>query len=155
HVPSLPLRRHVEWFWYYDDYFPDHDREHVLPDGSFELIINLEDRPRWLFDPSDNRPRESFSRGWLSGAHTEYLIIDALPNSSMVGAHFKPGGIAAFFGLPVGELSGQVVELDAVWDQCIWEWRDRLLEAAGPPGKFKVLEQLLLGRLKLANRNPV
>jgi hypothetical protein len=48
HIPRPPLDQHVAWLWYYADFKPGHDREHVLPDGTFDLIINLEDRPRKL-----------------------------------------------------------------------------------------------------------
>jgi AraC-like DNA-binding protein len=149
--PHPPLARHVEWLWYYADFMPDHDREHVLPDGSFDLIINLEDRPRKLFDREQAGRFNSFKRGWLSGAHAEFLVIDALPCSSMIGAHFKPGGAARFLGRPAGELCRQVVELDAVWGAGIWEWREQLLAAPGAQAKFAVFEQMLLQRMAAAS----
>ncbi len=37
----------------------------------------------------------------------------------MIGVHFKPGGAAAFLGMPADELAGQVVELDAVWGSTV------------------------------------
>jgi AraC-like DNA-binding protein len=147
HIPRPPLGQHIEWLWYYADFLPDHDREHVLPDGSFDLIINLEDRPRKLFDREHAGQFHSFKRGWLSGAQAEFLIIDALPDSTMIGAHFKPGGAARFLGLPAGELCRQVVELDALWGAGIWEWREQLLAAPSPRGKFEVFEQMLRQRL--------
>ena len=121
HKPHPPLGHHIEWLWYYVDLTPDHDREHVLPDGCFDLIINLENRPRKLFDRERAGRFNSFKRGWLSAAQEEFLIIDALPCSTMIGAHFKPGGAARFLGLPAGELGRQVVELDAIWGGGIWE----------------------------------
>jgi AraC-like DNA-binding protein len=151
HLPSPPLEHHVEWLWYYADFQPDHNREHVLPDGTFDLIINLEDRPRKLFDRGNAGQFHSFKRGWLSGTQAEFLIIDALPDSSMIGAHFKPGGAARFLGLPADELCRQVVELDALWGAGIWEWRERLLAAPSPQAKFRVFEQMLRQRLAAAS----
>ena len=84
HIPGPPLAEYVAWFWFYADWVPDHSREHVLPDGTFELIINLQEQPRKLFDREDAARYTSFRRGWLSGAHSEYLVIDALPASSMM-----------------------------------------------------------------------
>ena len=49
HIPAPPLNQYVDFFWYYVDLSPDHDREHVLPDGTFELIVNLQETPRKLF----------------------------------------------------------------------------------------------------------
>jgi AraC-like DNA-binding protein len=146
-APRAPLKRHVEWLWHYTDFQPDHDREHVLPDGGFDLIINLEDRPRKLFAREDCNRYESFKRSWISGAHTEHLIIDALPGSTMIGAHFRPGGVAAFLGFPASEMAGRVVELDSVWGAFARDWRDQILAARTAGEKFGVFESLLLQRL--------
>jgi hypothetical protein len=145
--PRPPLSQHVEWLWHYTDLQPDHEREHVLPDGGFDLIINLEDRPRKLFAREDCDRYESYKRSWISGAHSEHLIIDALPGSTMIGVHFRPGGIAAFLGFPASEMSGQVVELESVWGLTARDWRDQLLAARKPTEKFRVFETLLLQRL--------
>src|SRR5258708_15395021 len=150
HTPGPPLNQHVQWLWYYVDYQPGHDRQHVLPDGTFELIINLQEEPRKLFDRQDPARYTVFKRGWISGAHDEYLVIDALAESSMIGVHFKPGGAAPFLGAPAGELGSQVVELDAIWGSGASDWRDRLMSAAGAAAKFRLLEQWLLQRLMLA-----
>jgi hypothetical protein len=90
-IPAAPLDAYVSWLWYFHDYYPDHERQFVMPEGTFELIINLEDRPRKLFDRGDFNRYRSFRRGWISGTHRGYLVIDALSGSSMIGAHFKPG----------------------------------------------------------------
>jgi len=154
HIPCRPLNQYIDWLWYYVDLQFDHDREHVLPDGTFELIINLEDRPRKLFAHGNSPRNISFRRGWFSGTQTKYLIIDVPRGSSMIGAHFKPGGVAAFLGMPAGELCEQVVELDAIWGQHIWDWRDQLLAAEGPFSKFKVFEQLLAQKLAETAEEP-
>ena len=153
HIPQPLLSQYIHWLWYYVDYYPESDRQHVLPDGTFELIINLEDRPRKLFDRVDPSHYETFKRAWFSGTHAGYLVIDALPHSTMIGAHFKPGGAAPFLGLPAGELSEQVVELEALWGHETRTWSERLQAAGSPQSKFSLLEQLLLERLARPRRN--
>src|SRR4029079_16998725 len=101
-----------------------------------ELIVNLQETPRKLFHGANSATYDAFARGWISGAHSKFLVIDALPRSSMIGVHFKPGGAAAFLGVPGDELTGQVVELDAVWGGTVWDWRDQLLAAPTPASKF-------------------
>lgn len=81
HVPREPLARYVDWLWFYADLFPPHRREHVLPDGTFQLIIDLRDEPRRLFDRGGDNRETLFRRAWISGAHSQYIIIDALPGS--------------------------------------------------------------------------
>ena len=59
HFPRSPLAGFVDWFWFYEGLFPDHRREHVLPDGTFELVIDLRETPRKLFDRQDASRFES------------------------------------------------------------------------------------------------
>ena len=148
HVPAPPLSAFVEWFWYYDDLSTDHSREHVLPDGTFELVINLAGPPRRLFAQENVQSYRSFKRAWLSGAQSGYLVIDVINKSSMMGVHFRPGGIAAFAGFPSHELKDQVVELDHIWGIEAWDWHEQLQAARGPAAKFAVLEAWLLERLR-------
>ena len=147
YTPGPPLNRYVDFFWYYVDLLPDHDREYVLPDGTFELIINLQDTPRKLFHRTDGNSWDDFRRGWISGAQWKFLIIDALQHSSMIGVHFKPGGAATVLGFPATELAGHVIELDAVWGDAVWDWREQLLAALTPAAKFATLERLLTQKL--------
>src|SRR4030095_1950480 len=143
HIPAPPLNQYVDFCWYYVDLWPDHDREHVLPDGTFELIVNLQGTPRTLFHCADSTNYDTFEQGWISGTHSKFLVIDALPQSSMIGVHFKPGGAAAFLGMPADERARRVVELDAVWGGPVWDRRDQLLAARAPDSKFRILERLL------------
>ena len=152
HIPSPPLDRYVDFLWYYVDFLPDHNREYVLPDGTFELIFNLQDTPRRLFHRTDANSWDAFRRGWISGAHWRFLVIDALSHSSMIGVHFKPGGAAPFLGFPASEFAGRVIELDAVWGETAWDWREQLLAAPGPAEKFETLERLLSRKLHQSRR---
>src|SRR5438876_8676341 len=81
HIPGSPLNQYVDFCWYYVDLSPDHDREHVLPDGTFELIVNLQEIPRKLFHGANSTTYDAFQRGWISGAHSKFLVIDALPRA--------------------------------------------------------------------------
>ncbi|MDB6040506.1 MAG: Helix-turn-helix domain [Verrucomicrobiales bacterium] len=147
HIPGKPLSWFVDWFWFYEDHCPNHRRENVLPDGTFELVINLREETRKLFDREADSQSTSFRGGWVSGTHSGYITIDAVPRSSMIGVHFKPGGMAMFLGRPADELRDQVVQIDALWGKAGLDLRERLLTANDPHARFKVLETFLLGRL--------
>ncbi len=147
HVPEEPLARYVDWFWFFEDMYPPHRREHMLPDGTFELVIDLREEPRRMFDRGGSNGETLFREAWMSGAHSQYIVIDALPGSSMIGVHFKPGGAAAILGFPADELRDQVVALDAIWGGTAAELRERLLQARGARAKFAILERSLSDRL--------
>ena len=146
HIPRPPLDQFIEMLWFHEGFYADHRLERVLPDGSMEIIINLRDEKRHIFDPISYQPREIYRRSWLSGPHSEFIVIDTAPNASMIGVHLRPGGASAFFGLPLCELRNSVVELDTFWNCEAQNLRDQLLEAPGRAAKFRILENALLAR---------
>jgi AraC-like DNA-binding protein len=148
HIPGPPLIEFVERFWFYEGLDVPHRRERVLPDGSVNLMINLCGEPRRLFDREREDRSQDFRRAWVSGAHSEYIVIDARPLSSLIGVHFKPGGAAPFLGLPAGELRDRVIELDSLMAAAVSELRDSLLEAPTPAAKFRLFERFLIARAK-------
>lgn len=130
---------------------PDHHTERVIPTGTFELIINLRDEPRHTFDPATLRPGRSYRNAWISGAQSEYLVIDTAIDASMMGVHFKPGGTAPFLGMPASELSHRTEELDSIFGSAACALREALLDARNPPSKFRVLAGFLIQRLNRAS----
>jgi len=154
YVPRPPLSELVEWFWFYDDLVPDHSLERVLPHGAMELIIDLKPEPKRLFDRENLSRSRSFRGSWLSGVHSRFIVIEARPDSSMMGVHFKPGGAYPFLGFPAAELRDAVVELEQIFGTAAIELRDRLLEAPAPAQKFRVLEAFLLRRARIPAAAP-
>ncbi len=148
HTPPPPLSEYIGWLWYFDGLETDHHKEKILPDGSIELLINLDETPRKLFDKKAPSHWRSFREAWLSGPQTEFLLIDSLPKSSMMGVHIKPGGTVLFLGMPATEVAGAVVELEAIWGKQGLELRESLLGTPGPAAKLRRLEAFLLGRMR-------
>ena len=146
HVPRAPLNQFVELLWFHEGLNRDHRLERVLPEGSMELIINLRDEDRYVFDRLSYRPERSYRRSWLSGPHSEFIVINTAPNASMIGAHFRPGGANALFGLPLVELRNTVVDLEVFWNSAAETLRDQLLAAPTPADKFRILENAVLAR---------
>ncbi len=147
HIPSPPLDQFIEMLWFHEGFDADHRLERVLPDGSMEIIINLHDEKRHIFDPISYQPREIYRRSWLSGPHSEFILIDTAPNASIIGVHLRPGGASAFFGLPLAELRNSVVELDTLWNCEAQNLRDQLLEAPAerPSSAFSRMRFLSAG----------
>jgi AraC-like DNA-binding protein len=150
HVPAPPLGECVDHLWFFEGLELAHRVENVVPDGTFELIIDLRDEPRKLFARGDLSRHRSFRRGWISGAHSKHIVIDVLPGASMVGAHFRPGGAARLLGHPADELADDVVELDRLWGTDAAEWRESLLAERTGKSKLQLLERLLARRLHAA-----
>jgi AraC-like DNA-binding protein len=153
HTPGPPLDRLVEHIWLYRDYQPSHSIEKVLPHGGMELVIDLQDRPRRLHDRSRPGEVRQFRQSWLSGLHTEHLLIGADADSAMMGVRFRPGGAAPFLPFPARELARQVVELEHVLGRRAADLHDALLDAPTAAAKLQALEGFLV-RMVAERRSP-
>ena len=84
----------------------------------------------------------------VTGAYETHFGIDTAEHAAILGVHFRPGGAAAFLGVPAGELTGQHVPLADLWGPEAVRLRERLLEAAAPHERIALLETALLERLR-------
>jgi AraC-like DNA-binding protein len=143
-VPRPPLSLFVENLWFYEDLAVDHTREKLLPDASMELVIDLREGFKKLYDREEKNRHAGFNRCWISGIQRQYIVIGAETGSSMMGVHFRTGGAAPFFGFPISELSDEVVELDLIWKREILSLREQLIDTPEVEFKFDLLEAYLL-----------
>ncbi len=145
--PLAPLAQFVDVLWLYDGYDVAHEKERLLPDGTVELVINLREDCIRVYD--SHRPEEfhTIPGCVVSGPRSEFFVIDTAGEAQTVGVHFKPGGAFPFLGLPSCELHNQSVALEDLWGTESASLRDRLLNAAKPEEKLRVLEACLLEHL--------
>lgn len=152
--PRSPLSQFVEFLWYWKgDKLPS--RSCILPVGSMELVIDLHEDKIPLFDLYSQIQCGSTKGARICGVHSEGFIIDIVQNCSVMGVHFKPGGSAAFFTIPGGELHNQIISLEELWQGSATELRDRLLEKPTTGDRFLTLERFLLRRMQPLDRHPV
>src|SRR6185503_9869300 len=129
HVPQPPLSDYVALVWLSEAYAQPHPQERLLPTGSMTLVICLDE---------DNRLGSA-----ISGAHSEFFLLDTSKPFTMIGVAFKPGGGFPFVGLPAGELHNLGVPLDAVWGRDASALRGRLLDATTSAARFSIVERAL------------
>ncbi len=146
HRPGPPLDRFVELVTFYADYQPTHSKERLLPDGAVEIIVDLTDEPKRMYDPSDHSRGVDFRRAWISGMRRRWIVIEAAPGSSMVVIRFRPGGAYPFLGFGVEGITDQVDELDAVLGSGSASLRDRVLAATTIETKMAGVEAWLIER---------
>jgi methylphosphotriester-DNA--protein-cysteine methyltransferase len=145
--PGSPLSHFVDDVWLYDDYTPAHPRERILPSGTIELVVNLNDDEMRIYDRRRAGVCERFSGAIVSGTYHRFFVIDTAEEASLLGVHFRPGGAFPFFGLPASELVDTHVDLDVLWGRSGRELRDRLRAATTPLAKFRAAEAALLAHL--------
>jgi AraC-like DNA-binding protein len=147
HTPGPPLNNFVELFWFYDG-FPKrpHKKERLMPDGSVELVINLNEDESRIYDREHLDKCDRLPGTLVCGPHSGFFVIDTAEQDSVMGIHFKPGGAFPFFSAPVDELHNLHVSLEDLWGPEAGLLRERLLEAPTPEKKFQVLETSLLAQ---------
>jgi AraC-like DNA-binding protein len=133
HQPAQAISPWVETLWYCEAYQVAHRKERVLPNGRFQLLIDLSD----------------FSAPpLLVGMRSEYSVIETAGLQSIIGVIFRPGGTCPFFDFPADEFYNQEIPLDSIWGSAATRLRDRLREVDTLPERFRVLEGALLDRAR-------
>ncbi len=148
HFPQPPLSQFVENLWLVEGFSAEYTREKILPDGAIELIIDLDDEPKRIFENETSDSFRTVQRGWISGERTRFIVIGAHKNQSMVGIRFRPGGAYPFFRFPISELTEAVTELDLIWGNLVSEIRDQLLAIETADEKLQRLEGFLMSQAR-------
>lgn len=130
HRPGPALAPYVEGLWYFDEYQSAHHHEHVLPNGRFQIVIDLSTGP-----------------GAVVGLHSRSIVIEPAAIQTLMGVLFRPGGARGFFDSPASDFYNQVIPFDLTWGPKVFRLRDRLRDVPIRQ-KFETLEAALLGALE-------
>ncbi len=149
--PQSPLASLVEYFWVLRD-APAHARERIVPSGTLELVINLDEDAFRIYDPASARCRR-YRGALVSGCYGRSFEIDTRQHASILGIHFRPGGAASVLGVSPGELADAHCSLDELWGRAATELHERLATADGAGERFAMLERALLERLAETGRS--
>ncbi len=145
--PKPPLSKFVDSFWIYEGYKPEHKSERILPTGTLELVINLQQNELLFYDGERRESCSRFSGAIISGAHGRSLAPDTAQATCIIGVHFKPGGAFPFLGLPAFDLADTHVDLETLGGPSVGRLRERLCEATTSVERFHLLQEYLLSRL--------
>ena len=144
HIPRFPLNKFVDYFFFYEGYSPSHSVERFLPDGNVELIIDLHDTPKFIYDNETLREIQACHHVWASGVRTEPISIDSGKEAAMIVVYFKKGLAHPFFPMPMNEIADCVVDADLLWGSWFSSVRERILETSDTTRRFEILEDALL-----------
>jgi AraC-like DNA-binding protein len=151
HFPNPPLSRFVELIWMVQG-TASHNREKVLPNGAIELILNIGSFHK-VVSKEDNRQFEIYRESWIAGMQENYILIEALKESDLIGIRFRPGGAYPFFRFPMSELTNKVIESDLILGPPIRNLRQSLLEISSVDQRIRLIEEFLLKRIDIARED--
>jgi AraC-like DNA-binding protein len=147
HIPAQPIASFVEYLWSLSD-APAHAKERIVPSGTLEIVINLDEDELRIYDAADPSQCRRFSGAIVSGAYGTSFVIDTREHASVIGVHFRPGGATPFLGHPAGALADSHVDLEVLWGARARELRERLCAARDLEHRFRVLEEALRASLR-------
>lgn len=144
HIPCFPLNQFVESFIYYRDYNPVHSIDRFLPDGNVNIVIDLTDYPKYIYDNETLKEIQTCRHVWFSGIRNKYITIPSGRDSEMFIINFHKGRSYPFVQMPLHELTDSVVDGDLVLTHEIMDLREMILAAALITQKFSTVENYLV-----------
>ncbi|MDX1479867.1 MAG: AraC family transcriptional regulator [Saprospiraceae bacterium] len=143
YFPGYPLRSYVHHLFYFEGFMPVHRVDRFLPDGNTEIIIDLTDEPKYIYDNDTLAEIQSCRNAWVSGMRTQPITIPSGQNHKMLIISFHKGRSFPFYPLPADELTDQVVDAELIYGSAILELRNRLTEEPDIDRRFVLVEQFL------------
>jgi len=128
--PNARLAPFVELFWYWRDDFPQNLKERVLPGAGVEFVIRL-----------------TRNLTTISGPHSQYFVLDKSEQDELLGAHFRPGGAFALFGIPLSDMANVHLSLEDICGRESELLRERILHFPSVESRFAAMEAWLTARL--------
>lgn len=124
----------------------------LLPELGVMLALRFAGGASLVVDGAATRTPDAAITGVLRSAR--HMHTDA--HSGVVVAQFQPGGASACFAVPMHELAGATVGLDAVVARAaVAEVEQRLGGAADHAQRVAIVEQFLLARLAPERTDPL
>ncbi len=144
HIPAFPLNQFIESFIYYRDFNPVHSIDRFLPDGNVNVVIDLTDYPKFIYDNESFKEIQACRNVWFSGIRNKYITIPSGRDSEMFIINFQKGKAYLFVQMPLHELTDSVVDGDLVLTNEIMHMREMILSTPDIPKKFSCAERYLL-----------
>jgi hypothetical protein len=129
--PAFSLSSVVECIWHHEGAALVRRREHVLPDGRFQIVLNLAD-----------------GKGAVCGLRSQHVVIDTARITSLMGVVFRPGGALGLLGASALEFCDRSVALDLVWGPQATPLLEQLRDAASAGERLRILEAAIADRMR-------
>ena len=125
--PGASLVSAVDCIWHHESpAAPVQGLERVLPDGRFQLVLNL-----------------SAGAAAVSGLRSHHVVIDTATISHVMGVVFRPAGARPFFEAPALDFYDRSVPLALVWGATANRLVDRLQHDTSARRRIATLEATL------------
>lgn len=129
---------------YHKGYAPEHTKERFLPDGTTNIVFDLREDPKYIYDNQTLEKKQECTKVWFSGMHTQYLTISSGQHAEMMVVTFQAGGAHILLEESLYPFKDTVVEGEHALGKAVLSLRKELIGKSSIQEKFTVLEQWLL-----------
>jgi AraC-like DNA-binding protein len=149
--PASYLRPYVRRYYGFSEETGRLTRRREGPGAEVVLLISF--GTEWRISDATNPAQSSACRtSFAAGLHLTSVITEHDGLSRGMQVSLTPPGAFALFGVPMHELTGCTVSLDAVLGSDVDRLRERLVETVDWSARFALLEASLSKRLVEASR---
>jgi AraC-like DNA-binding protein len=148
--PARPLQLFIECFWFLRTEVspPQQLEEHIFTDGRADIVLSF--GSPYLRSRAGREDHAQLVRSNLDAQRRYPVNIIQQGQIDLIGVRFRPGGLAAFVRVPVGELDGLTLGLRDVFGQAGDDLEQRLYEAAGRHDlQVRLLNGFFMGMLEV------
>lgn len=148
HIPTQPLRSIVKSIYYYEGYCGTSQAENILPDGTPQWVIALDDRVRRAkWNPDAPFFPIELRHSWIKGICSSPITFEPEQDATVLSVQFEPGGLTRLLGVPAHELSEAFFSAEDLMGNDVSPLREQLLLAGSVMGKIVLIEQYLAQKL--------
>ncbi|MEL7120775.1 MAG: AraC family transcriptional regulator, partial [Bacteroidota bacterium] len=146
---NIPERfdKYVAELLYHKNYFPVHDRDKYLPDGTINIVFELTGNAKFIFDNITGEQTQKCEDVWFSGVLKDYITISS-HHEEMIVLAIKPGAGFSLIHSDVSEYTNKVVPAVNVFGDSIANLLDKLKQSSTLKEKFLAIEVWLDKQLK-------
>ncbi|WP_299110687.1 AraC family transcriptional regulator [uncultured Winogradskyella sp.] len=146
---KIPLRleKHIANLIYHKDYFPEHKKDKYLPDGTINIVFELTNNPKFIYDNETGKIAQKCTDVWFSGVLKDYITISS-HHEEMIVLVFKPGAGFPLIHSSVSKYTNQVVPAEQIFGKHILLLLKELKLPTSVQEKFLAIEQWLNEQLK-------
>jgi AraC-like DNA-binding protein len=142
-IPAPPVSDFVECIWAYES--PNEAEQPVhrwLPNGVFDLVFNLGSVYERI-NVLKPELRQQVVTSAVIGQMKESVKIVLGEKRKVLGIRFKPYGLYAFLGMPIGELTEKSFSLEDLLGIAGQNWYEKIVETNSQEAQLHILEQFL------------
>jgi AraC-like DNA-binding protein/transcriptional regulator with XRE-family HTH domain len=141
--PGYPLNLYIESIIYCNGHNLDYPFEKVLPDGTVQLVIKLDENQRFLMNDMTERG-VWLKNVWITGIQKRQHTYHLSQNEVTFYVRFQPGGFYKLTQIPQFEIKNQAIDADLLLGASVLQLRETLQNAKTFSEMFRKLEGYFL-----------